>query len=241
MTVSTEKWAILRHLTVATRDALADGAAASASLQLPPGFADPALTDVGLTDYVTPIGPQKFFEVVGPIDAGSSINRWLDRVGGQGGYCLAVQVPDLAGCKARALELGVRMVVDQTYLDYPLIQMHPRDVGILLELDGIPDQNAWYWDGITPPPAEAALVDDVLSVRIGTPDPSALTATWAQIVGLTPTSDTSLDFSGCRMEFEPSETSQILGAELQLAPRGADRAPEQLLGLDVTYRATVDA
>jgi hypothetical protein len=234
-------WAILRQFVVATRDALGDGARVSKELRLPGGFADPSLVDIGLHDYVTPVGPQKFFELVGPLDETSYITRWLDRVGGSGGYCLSVQVPDVPACRERARAAGVRLVADQTYQDYPLIQMHPSDVGILLELDGIPDPAAWYWDDVTPGPREDALIDDIVEVRIAVPDPAATTAQWAHIIGLEPTSSTSLDFSGCRVEFVPGAVSQLVGVDFQLA--GAAEAPpgDLLLGLAVGYRTRAAA
>jgi hypothetical protein len=205
-------WAILRQFVVATRDALGDGARVSKELRLPGGFADPSLVDIGLHDYVTPVGPQKFFELVGPL-----------------------------ACRERARAAGVRLVADQTYQDYPLIQMHPSDVGILLELDGIPDPAAWYWDDVTPGPREDALIDDIVEVRIAVPDPAATTAQWAHIIGLEPTSSTSLDFSGCRVEFVPGAVSQLVGVDFQLA--GAAEAPpgDLLLGLAVGYRTRAAA
>jgi hypothetical protein len=230
-------WAILRQLAAATRDALGDGALAAAELRLPDGFADPALLDIGLHDYVTPVGPQKFLEVVGPVDAGSYIHRWLDRVGGSGGYCLSIQVPDVASCRARAVAAGVRLVADQTYLDYPLIQLHPADVGILLELDGIADPAAWYWDGVAPDPAADAVIDDIVAVRVAAPDPLATAAQWAHIIGLALTTPTTLDLSGCLVEFVAGDVSQLVGVDFQLAAHAEAPVGDTLLGLQVTYRA----
>jgi hypothetical protein len=237
-----DNWAILRQLAAATRDALGDGAGAAELLRLPDGFADPALLDVGLHDYVTPVGPQKFLEVVGPVDQSSYIHRWLDRVGGSGGYCLSVQVPDLASCRARALAAGVRLAADQTYLGYPLIQMHPGDVGILLELDGIPDPSAWYWDDVAPGPADDAVINDIVGVRIAATDPAATAAQWADIIGLELTTPTTLDFSGCVVEFVAGTVNQLVGVDFQLASGADAPVSETLLGLQVTYRtpATVD-
>ena len=72
-------------------------------LRLPAGFADPMLAGIGLADAAMPVGPVQFLEVVGPLDESSYINRWLKKVGGRGGYCLSVQVPDApAGQGARS-------------------------------------------------------------------------------------------------------------------------------------------
>jgi hypothetical protein len=230
-------WAILRHLVLATGDALAESARLATELRLPSGFGDPELAAIGLTDRNMPVGGQKYLEVVGPLGPGSYINRWLDRVGGQGGYCLSVQVPDVPACKRRAAEAGVRLAADQEVLGHPIVQLHPADVGVLLELDGIPDRADWFWDDITPGPRPDALIDDILAVTVGVPDPEATAALWARIIGLEPAGPTRLDFSGCAVEFAPHPRGQVLAATFrQAGPPGEGRSlPASLLGLTVSY------
>ena len=220
----------LRHLVLATGDALAASARLAGELRLPPGFGDPELAAIGLTDRNMPVGEQKYLEVVGPLGPGSYLNRWLARVGGQGGYCLSVQVPDVPACKQRALD-------DQEVLGHPIVQLHPADVGILLELDGIADRSAWFWDDITPGPQPDALIDDILAVTVGVPDPEAVTAQWAGIIGLEPAGPARLDFSGCAVDFVPHPRGQVLGATFrQPGPPGDGRPlPGDLLGLAASY------
>ena len=227
----TEKnWAILRQLVIATPDALSDGAAAARALQLPDGFADPELAKIGLHDYVMPVGPQKYLEYVGPVDGDSYINRWLRRAG-SGGYCLSVQVPDAPACKARAVAAGVRLAADQELMGHPLFQMHPGDVGILLELDGITDPDVWFWDDVTPAPAPDALIDDIVAVEVGVPEPVAMAALWASIIGLELLGPTSLDFSGCRVDFVEHAVGQLLSAQFRWT--GSDPGISSLSGLNV--------
>ena len=233
------RWAVLRHLVLAADDALAASARLAAALRLPEGFGDPELAAIELTDRNMPVGPRKYLEVVGPLGPGSYINRWLGKVGGEGGYCLSVQVPDVPGCRQRALDRQVRLAADQMVLGYPIIQLHPADTGVLLELDGIPDRDRWFWDDITPGPRPDALIDDILAVTVGVPDPEATTALWADIIGLTPVTPTSLDFSGCAIEFTAHPRGQLLAATFKLA-HGADGAeaitlPATLLGLRASY------
>jgi hypothetical protein len=241
MSDARKEWAIVRQLVLATADTQSAGSAIANELQLPPGFADPELANIGLDDYVMPVGPQKFLEVVGPLDDKSYINRWLDRVGGSGGYCLSVQVPDVAACRARALALGIRLAADQTYLGHPLIQLHPVDVGILLELDGIADPAVWFWDGVTPGPRADAVIDDIVGVTVGTPDPEARAAQWAHIIGLDLLSPTSLDFSGAIIDFVANPVGQLLGARFRVADGHVAPPAGVMLGLQVSYlsRATV--
>jgi hypothetical protein len=229
-------WAILRQLVLATDDALADAARIAGQLGLPAGFADPMLAGIGLADAAMPVGPAQFLEVVGPLDETSYINRWLHKVGGAGGYCLSVQVPDAPACKARALALGVRLAADEVLMGHPLFQMHPADVGILLELDGVSDPATWFWDDITPGPNADALVDSIVSVTVGTPDPAATATQWAHIIGLDLASPTALDFTACRIDFVEHPVGQVLAAQFQLASGADVPAIDELLGLQVSFR-----
>jgi hypothetical protein len=232
------RWAVLRHLVLAADDALAASARLAAALRLPEGFGDPELAAIELTDRNMPVGGQKYLEVVGPLGPGSYINRWLRRVGGQGGYCLSVQVPDVSGCRQRALDRGVRLAADQEVLGHRIIQLHPADAGVLLELDGIADKSRWFWDDITPGPRPDALVDDITAVSVGVPDPEATAALWAGIIGLALAAPARLDFSGCAIEFTAHPRGQLLAATFRLAGQ-ADAAtlPATLLGLRATYLA----
>lgn len=239
------RWAVLRHLVLAAEDALAASAGLAGALRLPAGFGDPELAAIDLIDRNLPVGGQKYFEVVGPLGPGSYINRWLRRVGGQGGYCLSVQVPDVPACRQRARDRGVRLAADQEVLGHPIIQLHPADVGVLLELDGIPDPARWFWDDITPGPRPDALIDDITAVTVGVPDPEATAALWADIIGLAPAASARLDFSGCAIEFTAHPRGQLLAATFRLAghANAADAAglPASLLGLRARYEAPAGA
>jgi hypothetical protein len=234
-------WAVLRHLVLAASDALTASARLAAALRLPDGFGDPELAAIDLTDRNLPVGAQKYLQVVGPLGPGSYINRWLSWVGGQGGYCLSVQVPDVPGCRQRALDRGVRLAADQEVLGHRIIQLHPADTGVLLELDGIADRDRWFWDDITPGPRPDALIDDITAVTVGVPDPKAAAALWAGIIGLEPVAPARLDFSGCAIEFTAHPRGQLLGATFRLAghvnAHAADAAglPATLLGLEASY------
>ncbi len=230
-------WAILRQLVIATDDALTDAETTRDHLELSTGFADPELAKIGLEDCAMPVGPQKFLEFVGPSDGNSYIRRWLDR-GGPGGYCLSVQVPDAPACRQRALNAGVRLAADQILMGHPLFQMHPADVGILLELDGITDPEVWFWDDVTPGPAPDAVIDDIVRVTVGVPDPVATAALWALIIGLDLLDPTSLDLSGCRVEFVQHRVGRLLGADFRLAGTSAAPQIDELFGLQVGFLTT---
>jgi hypothetical protein len=131
----------------------------------------------------------------------------------------------------------VRLAADQEVLGHRIIQLHPADTGVLLELDGIPDQGSWFWDDITPGPRPDALIDDITAVTVGVPDPEATAALWAGIIGLEPAAPTRLDFSGCAIEFTAHPRGQLLAATFRLAS-GADASalPASVLGLSAAYQ-----
>ena len=86
----------------------------------------------------------------------------------------SVQHPNPEGVKQRALARGIRVPVDTEALGHRVIQLHPQDVGLLLEVDGIADPAAWFWDDINPGPEPDAAISDVIGVEVpvtSTPKP----------------------------------------------------------------------
>jgi len=118
------------------------------------------------------------------------VARWLGRVGGSSGWELATQVPSLDGVQERAAEHGVRVAVQTQAMGHDIVQLHPLDVGVLLELDEFLPRSGWFWDDL--PAAKAAharrsaKADDILAVDVAVEHPAAMAATWAAIIGLKP-------------------------------------------------------
>ena len=137
----------------------------------------------------------------------------------------------------RALDRGVRLAADQDVLGHPIIQLHPADAGVLLELDGIPDAGRWFWDDITPGPRPDALIDDIIAVTVGVPDPEATAALWAGIIGLELAGPARLDFSGCAVDFVPGSRGQVQAATFRQAgpPDDGSPLPADLLGVAASY------
>jgi hypothetical protein len=81
-------------------------------------------------------------------------------------------------------------------MGHDIIQLHPLDVGVLLELDSFLPRDAWFWDDL--PAARAAhaartaRADDIVAVEVavdaaaGLRDPVAMAETWAAIIGIGP-------------------------------------------------------
>jgi hypothetical protein len=164
------RWAELRQVGFAALDHAAAVRAATDLLELGPGFGDPLLAELNLADFTAPIGPDTYIEVLSPTVSEHSVARWLRRVGGAAGWVLSTQVPSLDGVTERAAEHGVRIAVQTQALGRNIVQFHPLDIGVLLELDEFLPRDAWFWDDLeTARAAQAsrsAKVDDIVAVDV---------------------------------------------------------------------------
>lgn len=145
------------------------------------GFADPLLEGIGMDDETFRVGPEAHLELVGALKPEAPIAKWAAKVGGGGGYGLAIQVPALGPFLERAESLGARTIEDLVVYDRRIVQLHPSDLGILVELDEIPQPEQWFWDDIEADVSESPVIDDVLAVEISTPDPEALAQKWSTL------------------------------------------------------------
>lgn len=178
-----ETWAIVRQVVIAAENLAATTTLLRETLGLAPGFPDPMLKNIGLADETIRVGAEAHLEVVAPLNESASINRWIAK-GGGGGYALSIQVPDVATRVAAAESIGVGVVADLEAYERRIVQLHPRDMCLLLELDEIPDPREWFWDDIETERPESPIVDDVLSVDLQSPDPQAQARTWATVFGV---------------------------------------------------------
>ena len=199
------RWAELRQVGFAALDHAAAVRTATELLALGPGFGDPLLAALHLADFTAPVGPGTYLEVLAPTTPDHSVARWLSRVGGSSGWVLSVQVPSLDGVKERAAEHGVRIAVGTQAMGHDIIQLHPLDAGVLLELDAFLPRDAWFWDDLPAAqaahaartaqaahPARTAQADDIVAVEVavdpaaGLRDPVAMAQAWAAIIGIGP-------------------------------------------------------
>jgi hypothetical protein len=186
------RWAELRQVGFAALDHAAAVRAATDLLGLGPGFGDPLLAELNLADFTAPIGSDTYIEVLAPTVPEHSVARWLRRVGGASGWVLSTQVPTLDGVKERAAERGVRIAAQAQAMGHDIIQLHPRDVGVLLELDEFLPRKAWFWDDLEAARASGgARVDDIVAVDVSAEDPAAIAERWAAIIGLEPPAKTA--------------------------------------------------
>ena len=201
-------WAKLRQVVIATTSHADDVAAARRAFGLGASFDDPELKTFGLADATFPISAERFLEFVGPASEHGPLTPWLTTIGGRGGYVLSVQHPDPAGVRRRCTELGVRVPIETEAFGQTVLQLHAKDVGLVLEIDGIADRAAWFWDAISPGPDASAGVDEIVGVDVPVADPTAMTALWHEVLGLgEPTAADVVELDGAWVRFVPGGPS----------------------------------
>lgn len=226
------QWAILRQVVIATTDHAGDLAAVRQAFGLGQGFEDPELEKLHMVDATMPVSKDTYLEFIAPINDQAAVSKWLGKIGGRGGYVLSVQHPDPLAVKQRAERMGVRVPVDVEAFGSPVVQLHPQDVGLLLEVDGITDPRAWFWDEINPGPESDALVDEILGVEVPVADPAATTSQWLELLGLPAAAEPdTVQLGPAWVRFVPGGPSARWTVWLRQAPGSSPQAPS-LPGID---------
>ncbi|MBP2524509.1 hypothetical protein LQ424_02155 [Rhodococcus qingshengii] len=209
-------WEILRQVVIGARDLDKTGQQLREALNLAPGFTDPLLEDIGLADETLAVGPQAFLEIVAPLDETVSLARWIRKGGGEGGYALSIQVSNIEPYLERAAAADVRTVADLEAYGHRIVQLHPGDLGLLVELDEIPDADEWFWDETEKEVSLDPWVDDILGVDVSSSDPARTATLWAEVFGKKPVSAQPLSIRlGSRVvSFVPGERSMLTAIDL---------------------------
>jgi hypothetical protein len=172
----------LRQAVLAAADLDAIAGALRSSFSLGQPFADEGVGYFGLRNAVFALG-DTFLEVVSPVRDGTSAGRLIERRGGDCGYMLMFQVPDLAAARARAAERRVRTVFEITLDDIDEVHLHPADMhGAIVALSQPSPPASWRWGG-PDWPARAARSASVAGAVVGVRDPAAVAALWTSILG----------------------------------------------------------
>ena len=160
------------------------------ALGLGEAFRDPGVGAFGLQNVVCALG-EDFLEIVAPTQEGTAAGRHLERRG-EGGYMLLFQIDDLAGARERAAALGVRTVWSIDIDDISASHLHPADLGgTIVSIDRPLPPESWRWGG----PgwigrAGRGAPGRLTGVTVGVPDPDAVAARWAEVLGLEPDGST---------------------------------------------------
>ncbi|MBI1407670.1 MAG: hypothetical protein GC145_16280 [Caulobacter sp.] len=210
----------LRQIALVGADLAACSADIEAVLGVHHPYDDPGVHKYGLKNAVYAVG-HTFLEVVSPQQPGTTAGRLIDKRGGDGGYMVILQVPDLAAARETAAEAGARTVEQIDRPGVAATHLHPRDTGgAIISLDWMDPSERWEWGG---PGWEANVRTDTSTAIIGAElqaeDPAAMAARWSQVLGLD-----ARDDNGWRIPLQ--------GGEIRFVPLRDDRG-EGLAGFDV--------
>ena len=149
-------------------------------------YVDDAVAAYGLVNALLPVGHQ-FLEVVAPTQPGTAAGRYLDRRGGDGGYMVITQCPDLEPRRRRIAELGVRIANPLEHGDFQGMQLHPKDTGgAFFEIDcqqgGEAEDGPWHPAGPDWKPfVRTGIVSAIHAAELQSSDPERLAARWSEI------------------------------------------------------------
>jgi hypothetical protein len=221
----------VRQVVVGVPEVAPAAQRAQECLGLAPGFADPLLEEIGMADECMVLGDgRSFLEYVAPTRPDAGLQRWLDRgAGAPGGYALSVQVSSLAPYLPRLEALGIAVVADVEAYGYRLLQLHPKKVGLLLELDEVPDPDAWFWDSLEKQHPTDPQVDSFASLEITSPDPAAAAALWGELFDV-PVSGSTVMLGSLPVTFVAGERAMISG--IGLTRSAGARVETGSVGLD---------
>jgi Glyoxalase-like domain len=186
--------------------------ALGAALHLDEPLRDPGVSEFGLANVVFALG-DCFLEVVSPTRADTAAGRYLARRGGDGGYMVIFDLEDLEGARARASQLGIRVIWQIDLPDISGTHLHPSDMrGAIVSLDRSRPYGTWrwggpQWTGRTGSGAQGRLAGITVAVE----DPSGVAERWAHVLGV-PLSD------------EEGPVLALDGAEVRLAEADSEQA-----------------
>ena len=189
-------------------------------------YVDDAVAAYGLVNALLPVGSQ-FLEVVAPTRPDTAAGRYLDRRGGDGGYMVITQCPDLEPRRRRVAELGVRIANPLEHGDFQGMQLHPRDTGgAFFEIDcqqgGEPEDGPWHPAGPNWKPfVRSGIVSAIRAAELQGPDPERLARRWSEIAEI------PLERDGQGAAVMPFDNAALRFVE------AADGRGEGLAGLDL--------
>jgi hypothetical protein len=230
----------LRQVALAASDLGAAVEALTDVLGIEVAFSDPGVAVFGLENAVMPIG-ETFLEVVSPVRADATAQRWIARRGGDAGYMAIFQCGDL-GALAREVErakgAGAAVVWEGEHAGGRTAHFHPRELGAIVSFDAMPGWEQWVWAG----PAwrehvGTATTRSIAGAELASPDPESLAQRWGRLLGLAPrrTRDGRLEIAlprGGRLAFAPGDDSEALVAvEVELADRARFEARARARGV----------
>lgn len=184
------------------------------TLGLQEPFHDPGVAWFGLTNAVFALG-DCFLEIVSPARPDTAAGRYLDRHGGDGGYMVIFDLEDLEAARARAQQLGVRVVWQIDLPDISATHLHPSDTrGAIVSLDRSQPYGTWRWGG----PEWTGQVGRgapgrLAGVTLAVADPATVATGWAQVLGVPVrgTQQPALNLDGAEVRFVSAQDERTEG------------------------------
>lgn len=194
----------VRQVVAAVADVDARAADAVA-MGLPFVHVDPGVGAFGAVNSLHAAG-DTFIELLGERDPGSPVGRHLERLGGDGGYMVIIQVDDLDHHLDRLDDLGVRLVWQGGIDGIRGVHLHPADVGgAILSLDEADPPEAWPWCGPAwtgiAPPTEGSPIG---AITLTAADPEAAARRWADLLDTEADGD-RIELPDTTIAFVPSD------------------------------------
>jgi catechol 2,3-dioxygenase-like lactoylglutathione lyase family enzyme len=230
----------LRQIALAASDLGATVEMLTDVLGIEVAFRDPGVAVFGLENAVMPIG-ETFLEVVSPVRADATAQRWISKRGGDAGYMAIFQCSDLAALASeveRAKSGGAAVVWEGEHAGARTAHFHPRELGAIVSFDGMPSWEEWVWAG----PAwrehvDTKTVSTIAGAELAGPDPESLAQRWSRLLGLAPhrARDGRPEIAlprGGRLVFAPGSTGDALvGVEIALVDRARFEARARAHGV----------
>ena len=190
----------VRQVVIAVGD-LGARAAEAEGCGLPFVYQDP---DVGVFGAVNSLhaADDTFVELLAERDAGSAVGRHLDRLGGDGGYMVIVQVDDLDDHLALVEAAGIRTIFEAVADGIRGVHLHPADIGsAILSLDEADLPESWPWCGpIWSGGAPATHGTPITAITLTAADPIVTAARWAWVLGVA-SEGSSVRIEGTAIDF----------------------------------------
>ncbi|MGR3321739.1 MAG: hypothetical protein ACU0DK_07395 [Pseudooceanicola sp.] len=193
-------------------------------LGIPPVFVDPAVGRYGLENTLLLVGTQ-FLEVVAPTEDGTAAGRFMDRIGGDGGYMVITQTGSREvqeQVRANAAANGVRVANERDHGWYRLFQLHPGDMGASFFsapwVEGGDPVGRWPFGGDRDwmDKQDRCRTTAITAAELRANDPEALAAHWAAVAGREMTvkdGKPGYDLDNARVRFVPAgDKAQCLSA-----------------------------
>ena len=241
----------LRQICLVARDLEPMGRTLTDVFGLKIGIRDPAVEKHGLNNVVMPIG-NTFLEVVSPFRDGTTAGRYLDRLGGDGGYMVILDCDDIDQWREHCKSVGVRIAYEASYPDrgYFALHLHPRDVGATLlsidrDLKGAELDGSWSPGGPDwKQHVSTTRVSNIVAAELQSDTPDVLAARWSAILRR-PVSTVAggelriaLDNATLRFVKQSDGKGEVLGGiDLKATDRDATLTAAKAAGLEVRDNA----